>query len=73
MRPEPLTSLGPFRLRVDPERAAAYSRETGGDGARVPLSFPAVWLTDPTLFDPVRDICEKLAVVPVQESPKFRL
>jgi len=64
-------SLGPFRLRVDPARAAAYSRETGGDAASVPLSFPAVWLTDPTLFDPVRSLCAALDVVPVHESQSF--
>ncbi len=64
-------TLGPFRLRVDPAQAEAYSRETGGDGANVPLSFPAVWLTDPTLFDPVRDLCAALDVVPVHESQSF--
>jgi hypothetical protein len=64
-------SLGPFRLRVDPARAAAYSRETGGDAASVPLSFPAVWLTDPTLFDSVRSLCAALDVVPVHESQSF--
>ena len=69
--PPESTTLGPFRLRVDPARAQAYSRETGGDGADVPLSFPAVWLTEPTLFDPVRDLCEALGVVPVHESQSF--
>lgn len=64
-------ALGPFRLRVDPAQAAAYSRETGGDASSVPLSFPAVWLTDPTLFDPVRDLCAALDVVPVHESQSF--
>jgi len=64
-------TLGPFRLRVDPAQAEAYARETGGDGKSVPLSFPAVWLTDPTLFDPVRDLCATLDVVPVHESQSF--
>lgn len=64
-------TLGPFRLRVDPARAQAYSRETGGDGAGVPLSFPAVWLTDPALFDPVRKLCDALDVVPVHEAQSF--
>lgn len=71
MPPDAPTRLGPYRLRVDAARAGAYSRETGGDGASVPLSFPAVWLTDPTLFDPVRDLCEALDVVPVHESQSF--
>jgi hypothetical protein len=65
------TNLGTYRLRVDPERVVAYSRETGGDGSGVPLSYPAVWLTDRTLFDPVREICETLDVVPVHESQNF--
>jgi hypothetical protein len=71
MQTEISTSIGPFRLRVDPARAAAYARETGGDGKSVPLSFPAVWLTDPELFTPVRDICAALDVVPVHESQSF--
>jgi hypothetical protein len=71
MPPDAPRSLGPFRLRVDPAQAEAYSRETGGDAAGVPLSFPAVWLTEPTLFDPVRDLCEALGVVPVHESQSF--
>ncbi|WP_424361285.1 hypothetical protein [Methylocystis parvus] len=71
MQPDAPKTLGPFRLRVDPAQAVAYSRETGGDGASVPLSFPAVWLTDPTLFDPVRDLCAALEVVPVHESQSF--
>lgn len=63
--------LGPFRLLVDPDRVAAFARETGGDGASVPLSYPAVWLTEPSLFDPVRDLCAALDVVPVHESQSF--
>lgn len=71
MPPESPATLGPFRLRVDPERAAAYSRETGGDGRGVPLSYPAVWLTEPALFAPVRELCATLGVVPVHESQSF--
>lgn len=68
MPPEAPATLGPFRFRVDPDRAAALSRETGGDGASVPLSYPAVWVADPRLFDPVRELCAALEVVPVHES-----
>jgi hypothetical protein len=71
MPPDETLTLGPFRLRVDPARAAAFARETGGDVARVPLSFPAVWLTDPAMFEPVNAMCEELAVVPVHESQSF--
>jgi hypothetical protein len=71
MQPDPVKTLGPYRLRVDPDRAAAYARETGGDGADVPLSYPALWLTDPALFTFVRELCETLAVVPVHESQSF--
>ena len=63
--------LGPYRLRVDPERAAAYAREIGFVGAGVPLSYPALWLTDPTLFTVVRQLCAALDVVPVHESQSF--
>jgi len=71
MPPEAPTTLGPFRLRVDPDRAAAYARETGGDGSGVPLSYPAIWLTDPALFGVVKDLCAALDVVPVHESQSF--
>ena len=67
----PAKTLGPFRLRVDSDRASAYARDIGDDGASVPLSFPAVWLTDPAMFDPVRDLCAALDVVPVHESQSF--
>lgn len=71
MQPDAPATLGPFRLRVDPDRAAAFAREIGADGAVAPLSYPALWLTDPALFAPVRDICAALDVVPVHESQSF--
>ncbi|MDJ0450153.1 hypothetical protein [Methylocystis sp. JR02] len=71
MQPDAPAILGPFRLCVDPERAEAYARETGGDGKSVPLSFPAVWLMEPMLFAPVREMCAALDVVPVHESQSF--
>lgn len=64
-------ALGPFRLRVDPARAAAYAREIGADEANVPLAYPAVWLAEPELFAVVREICARLDVVPVHESQSF--
>ncbi|TLG78852.1 hypothetical protein [Methylocystis sp. B8] len=64
-------ALGPFRLRVDPARAAAYARETGGDVETVPLAYPAIWLAEPSLFSVVRDLCDDLDVVPVHESQSF--
>lgn len=63
--------LGPFRFAVDPARAAAFAREIGADAARVPLSYPAVWIADPKIFDPVRDLCASEDVVPVHESQSF--
>lgn len=69
--PDALSILGPFRFRVDPERAAAFARETGADGESVPLSYPAVWIADPRLFDPVRDLCAAEGVVPVHEAQSF--
>jgi hypothetical protein len=71
MPPETPATLGPFRLRVDPARAAAYARETGGNESRAPLCYPALWLTEPALFAPVRDLCEALDVVPVHEAQSF--
>lgn len=64
-------SIGPLRLTVDPVRAAAYAREIGADGARVPLAYPAVWLSEPALSKIISDVCETLAVVPVHESQSF--
>ncbi len=69
--PDAPSLLGPFRFRVEPDRAAAFARETGGDGASVPLSYPAIWIADPKLFDPVRDLCAAEDVVPVHESQSF--
>jgi len=71
MPSDPPLALGPFRLRVDPARAAAYAQETGGDGASVPLAYPAVWLAEPSLFSVVQDVCAKRDVVPVHESQSF--
>jgi hypothetical protein len=71
MPSDALQTLGPFRLRVDPAQAEVYSRETGGDGSCVPLSFPAVWIADRAVFDPIRKLCEALDVVPVHESQNF--
>jgi hypothetical protein len=66
-----LSLLGPFRFRVDPARAAAFAREIGADEASVPLSYPAIWIADPRLFDQVRDYCAAADVVPVHESQSF--
>ena len=66
----PLT-IGPLRLTVDPARASAYAREIGANDARVPLAYPAVWLSEPALSEIVSDVCERLAVVPVHESQAF--
>lgn len=63
--------IGPLRLTVDPERAAAYAREIGADGSRAPLAYPAVWLSEPALSKIVSEVCETLAVVPVHESQAF--
>jgi hypothetical protein len=71
MPPDAPRPLGSHRLRVDPDRVAAYARETGGDGGGVPLSFPAVWLTEPRIFDPVREVCAALDAVPVHEGQSF--
>lgn len=71
MPSEAPVTLGPYRLRVDPARAAAYARETGGDDTSVPLAFPAVFLSEPALFTVVRDLCARLDVVPVHEAQSF--
>ena len=70
MPPEPKV-LGPFRFSVDAARAAVFAREIGADEAHVPLSYPAVWIADPKIFDPVRDLCAAEDVVPVHESQSF--
>lgn len=70
MPPEPKV-LGPFRFSVDAARAVAFAREIGADESRVPLSYPAVWIADEKIFDPVRDLCAAEDVVPVHESQSF--
>ncbi len=64
-------AVGPLRLTVDPVRAGAYAREIGADDGRVPLAYPAVWLSEPALSKVVSEVCETLAVVPVHESQAF--
>lgn len=71
MRTDAPRTIGPLRLTVDPDRARAYARETGGDGAAVPLGYPAVWLMEPGLAEVVNGICASLDVVPVHESQAF--
>lgn len=63
--------LGPFRFNVDAMRAAAFAHEIGADETRVPLSYPAIWIADPKIFDPVRDLCAAEDIVPVHESQSF--
>ena len=71
MQIEAPRTIGPLRLMVDPDRARAYALETGGDGATVPLGYPAVWLMEPGLAEVVNGICAALDVVPVHESQAF--
>jgi hypothetical protein len=70
MREEPIL-IGPHRLTVDPVKAQAYAREIGHDGVSVPVAYPSVWLTEPSVYDPVRALCAQLDVVPVHESQRF--
>lgn len=64
-------TIGPLRLTVDAARARAYAHDIGAKDDRVPLAYPAVWLTEPALSNVVSDVCETLAVVPVHESQAF--
>ena len=67
-------ALGPFRVTVDAERAAAYSREVGFaprvDGS-APLCYPAVWLTAPDIHASIARVCAETDSVPVHESQSF--
>ncbi len=63
--------IGPLRVSVDPDCARAYAREIGADESVVPFAFPAVWLTTPTLYGPVKALCDRLDVVPVHEGQSF--
>ena len=64
-------SLGPLRLQVDPTRAKTYALETGGDGLSTPLTYPAVWLAEPSLLEVIQDLCRSQDVIPVHESQSF--
>lgn len=65
------TTLAPLRVRVDPERAAAYGRETGFAGPGAPLSYPAVWLSAPQVREAIAQVCAAADAVPVHESQGF--
>ena len=71
MPTDPPIVFGSLRVHVDPIRAKAYARETGGDGQTVPLAYPAVWLTDPTLATLLNDLCSAQDAIPVHESQSF--
>ncbi|MFM8860209.1 MAG: hypothetical protein ACKOEW_08985 [Methylocystis sp.] len=64
-------SLGPLRLQVDPVRAKTYALETGGDGLSAPLTYPAIWLTEPGLLKIIQELCQSQDVIPVHESQSF--
>ncbi len=73
MSSEPL-ALGPFRVRVDAARAAAYRRETGAPPAAddaAPLAYPAVWLSSPQIHAEIARVCGERDSVPVHESQSF--
>ena len=61
----------PLRVHVDPERAAAYARETGYRGSGVPFAYPAVWLSANAVRDAIAKVCEDAEAVPVHESQTF--
>jgi hypothetical protein len=69
----PTTGLGPFRVTVDPARAADYTRETGGAPAEgfAPLCYPAVWFALPEIRAAIVAVCEATNSVPVHESQGF--
>jgi hypothetical protein len=66
-------ALGPLRVRVDPARAAAFARETGFPAAsgRTPLSYAAVWLTEPCVREVVARLCAESDSVPLHETQRF--
>jgi hypothetical protein len=63
----------PLEVCVDADRAMALARETGAvcDGVTAPLSYPALWLTEPALRAAVAEICEGEDLVPVHEAQRF--
>jgi hypothetical protein len=72
--PAATQALGPFRVTVDPARAAAYADEIGGappaDGY-APLCYPAVWFSLPEIRAAIHAACEATNSVPVHESQGF--
>jgi hypothetical protein len=70
----PVAALGPFRVRVEKEREAAFRREIGfaaGANGLAPACFPAVWLTSPEIHAALARECAKADAVPVHESQSF--
>jgi hypothetical protein len=69
----PVLRLAPLRVSVDAASMAAYRRETGFEGAAdsAPLSYPALWLTTPQIYDAIQRICAEAESVPVHEQQRF--
>lgn len=66
-------AIGPLRVRVDPARAEAFARETGFPAAsgRTPLSYAAIWLTEPRLREAIARLCAETDSVPLHETQRF--
>ena len=71
MAAETIATLGPFRVGIEPDKAAAFSAETGCSGQGAPLCYPAVWLAEPSVRTTIADYCAARDAVPVHESQTF--
>lgn len=60
-----------MRVGVNARLAADYAREIGADLTKAPLSYPALWLTEPAVRAAVTRICEAADAVPVHEAQRF--
>lgn len=66
--------LGPFRVRVDEERAERLRRETGFAEtveSVVPAAYPAVWIMSAEVGDALRGALAGEDAVPVHKSQSF--
>ncbi len=66
-------ALGPLRVRVDPARAAEFAREIGfaSSSDKAPLSYPAVWLSEPQIRAAIERLCAEADSLPLHESQRF--
>lgn len=67
----PDRALGPFVVRATAADAAAFARETGGEGGTLPFTYPVRWLAQPDFQAVATELIGNDRWVPIHESQSF--